>query len=257
VNLYQRTGALEGRTSTGRPPLLTPREQRYVTRLVMTDPNGAATKASRTIKANKGKTISAEGVRRVLRKQGYKGMKKKLKPGLSQQQRKTRLQFAKKMLPMPLDYWKSVIFSDESNFEVYPSRRSNWTWRRPGSKIEPRSIIPTAQHGGGKIMLWSCFTYHGIGWGCKLPQGMDGPTYLEILKDELTITANHYFKSTKNVIFQHDGARVHQYGEAKRWLKKHFVKVIDWPAKSPDLNPIENLWADVKRRIYEKNLDFK
>jgi len=37
--------------------------------------------------------------------------------------------------------------------------------------------------------------------------------------------------------------------ETKRWLSEHRIKVLDWPAYSPDLNPIEHLWNEMDHRL--------
>ncbi len=50
-------------------------------------------------------------------------------------------------------------------------------------------------------------------------------------------------------IFQQDLAHAHTAKSTKSWFNDHGVTVLDWPVNSPDLNPIQNIWAIVKRKM--------
>ncbi len=91
----------------------------------------------------------------------------------------------------------------------------------------------------------------GVGSLCFLNTNIAATIYQEILEHFMLPSADQLFKDA-DFIFQQDLAPAHTAKSTKSWLNDCGVGVLDWPANSPDLNPVENLWCIVKRKMRNK-----
>ena len=115
---------------------------------------------------------------------------------------------------MDIDRWKSVLWSDESKFEIFGSNRSVFVRRRVGERMISACVVPTVKHGGGGVMEGRCIA---------------GDTASDLFRIQGTLNQHGYH----NIL--------QRYAIPSGFCFLHFFLTVFfiWLLQSPDLNPIK------------------
>ena len=205
---------------------LTPNDICHATRLISSGKVDTAVQAHRVLQNIKNIPISVQTVRRGLKEAGMKSAVKRKRPFLSKKHKRVRLDFAESHIDWTVEDWKRVIWSDETKINRFGSDGREWVWKKKGEPLSDRLVKGTLKFGGGSLMMWGCFCWQGVGYGCKIDGKMDKELYCQILEDDLQESIDYYNLDRDKLIFQQDNDPKHTSGLAKQWFLDHGIEVM-------------------------------
>ena len=202
----------------GGPCKLSPRDKRKIIHKITSGEIDTAVQATKWINNFIESPVSTNTVRRALHSEGLKSAPKVKKPLLKSSHRRARLDFALKYQYWTVDDWKRVLWSDETKINKFGSDGRQWVWKRRGEPLSDRTTQPTVKHGGGNIMVWGCFSYHGVGQLAEVEGRMKADQYISILEDHLLSSAENAGILRADLIFQQDNDPKHTSKLAQKWF---------------------------------------
>ncbi|KAA6395752.1 MAG: putative Transposable element Tc3 transposase [Streblomastix strix] len=218
----------------GRPPKLTPRNKRIIKQIA------------------KGKRYSSPTQIGKEAKVGIKKRKVRRRPLLRQHHKEKRIEFARDCIIKKVDF-DSVVFSDEKKFKLNGPDGYQYYWF---AIDESNDFVRYSAdyHRKKGVMVWLCMSSKGILCVQRLKGSINQDTYTDIVTND-PLAMMHGAHGT-DFIFQQDNAPAHKAKNTIKALQSTGLVIMDWPTVSPDLNPVENIWALIVRRLYATKYRF-
>lgn len=233
---YETTGDVAEHKSPGRPSVFSPKIIKMIQN-ALSENRELTTSEIAAFLERSGVKISPRSISRRLNKLGFSYTKPSSKPLLTKNHRKKRLIFARENR---FRNWNNVIFTDEATFKLSPNFQK--IWRRRGTRAYQRTLKHPK-----KIHIWGCFSSNGFGRIVLFKENLNAEKLITIYKNGLL--ASYPEISEGKYILLEDNDPKHMSKLAKSYRKKKKIARIDFPPNSPDLNPIENVWSIMKKRI--------
>jgi hypothetical protein len=240
IDPKKKKGSMKNKAGQGRKRKLTRKQEKAIAK-----------------KAKKGKDspelarevgdISPSTIQRTLKEQGLRYLTRRKREQLTEDQIKRRLAFARARLH---DDWKYVLFTDEKSFQLGGTPHKSW--QDPDERV-----VDELKRHSPKVHVWG-----GIGKHFKTDlyffhENLDANLMCKILKQNLP--PKHIYNLSPRLhnkwIFVQDNDPKHRSKKVTKVLEQEAPdRILDFPANSPDFNPIEDIWSMVARALEHKNI---
>ncbi|GFU39520.1 transposable element Tcb2 transposase [Trichonephila clavipes] len=188
--------------------------------------------------ASSGKQISRKTVARRLRGGGLYARRPVVCVPLTRQHRTARLQWCREHHNWTEQDWACVLFLDESRFSLSSDCRRQLIWRESGTAYRPENIQEKDRYPTCSIMVWAGIMINGCTCLHVVANGtMTGQRYI----DEVLLPHVRLFRGavSDKLVFMDDNTTCHRTLAVQECLDSEGIQRLVWPARSPDVNPIE------------------
>lgn len=227
----------------GRKFLIDKRKHLAIKRCISTLSSNGEKINSKKIINQTGLNESQSTVQRWFTRQDFKYKKASKEIILSKAQKVKRLDFIGSWFS-DNHPWEQTIFSDEKRFSM-DGPDNWWSYVKNGDKIIRRK----RQCKGGSVMIWLMCLPNGL-LSFRVINGiLKSVDYIALLKQMIVpiIKLNY----GDQFFFQEDNCSVHKSSVVRKFMSDSNIQVVKWPANSPDINIVEDIWEMISNKVYD------